>query len=113
MAMVQYDGQAAVAASTVTVLLAGTQQPATIYDDLIGTPKSNPFTADAASGVYQFCAEQQAYDVLVVQPSADPSITVRTLPRAIFSGTSPARTATLYCEDPISGDQIVFSQQVY
>lgn len=113
MAMVQYEGQAAVAASTVTVLLAGTQQPATIYADDLGTPQANPFTADALTGFYGFWAEQQAYDVLVVQPSADPSRTVRTLPVVVFSGTSPDRTATLAVEDPITGDEIILSQQVY
>lgn len=49
-------------AATVTVYDVGTLDLATIYDDDTGTPKSNPFTADA-SGYFYFYAPDGRYDV--------------------------------------------------
>lgn len=49
---------------TVTVYLAGTTTTATIYSDMAGTSKSNPFTADATTAYWDFYAESTArYDV--------------------------------------------------
>ena len=52
----------------VTVFLTGTTTPATIYKDAIGTPLSNPFTADSLAAVAPgkwlfFAATNQGYDV--------------------------------------------------
>jgi len=49
---------------TVTVFLAGTTTAATIYSDMAGTSKSNPFTSDATTAYWDFYAESTArYDV--------------------------------------------------
>lgn len=49
-------------AATVTVYNVGTLTLASIFDDDTGTPKSNPFTADA-SGYFYFYAADGRYDV--------------------------------------------------
>lgn len=47
---------------SVTVLVAGTQTPAVIYNDNTGAPKSNPFVADT-DGYWKFYAGSGRYDV--------------------------------------------------
>lgn len=47
---------------TITVYLNGTLTPATIFSDNAGTPKANPFTADA-KGFWFFYAANGRYDV--------------------------------------------------
>src|SRR5690242_6437126 len=76
MAVVRYTGTAPVAGAIVNVFFPGTQAPATIYDDLLLTPKSNPFTADLLTGAYTFCAEQQAYDIVLGETGAAPVVPV-------------------------------------
>jgi hypothetical protein len=47
---------------TITVYLAGTSTPATLYSDSTGTSLANPFTANS-HGRYQFYASNGSYDV--------------------------------------------------
>src|SRR6476660_3063155 len=47
---------------TVTVFITGTITPATLFADNLGTPRSNPFTADS-TGHWFFYADNGRYDV--------------------------------------------------
>ena len=48
---------------TVTVYVSGTATLATIYADLAGTPKANPFTANGTTGYWFFYADPARFDV--------------------------------------------------
>lgn len=48
---------------TVNVYLAGTLTPATIFSDVGGTPKANPFVASSTDGYWFFWADDGSYDV--------------------------------------------------
>ena len=62
---------------TVTVYLAGTSTPATIYSDNAGspTPLANPFTAQT-NGSWQFFASQGLYDVVLSGASLPAPLTL-------------------------------------
>lgn len=62
---------------TVTVFLAGTATPATIFSDNAGspTPLANPFTAQS-NGSWQFYAAQGLYDVVLSGASLPSSFTI-------------------------------------
>lgn len=64
---------ARVLACTVTVYVNGTSSPAPIYSDNLNAPKSNPFTADATTGLWSFYADNGHYDIAF--SGGSPSIT--------------------------------------
>lgn len=65
------------ASCTVTVYLAGTSTPATLYADNAGspTPLANPFTAQA-NGSWLFYADQGLYDVVLSGASLPAPLTI-------------------------------------
>lgn len=60
---------------TVTVFNAGTAVLATIYSDSAGTPKANPFTADASTGAWFFYGLVGEYDVQFSGVGISPTFT--------------------------------------
>ena len=88
--------------STVTVYLAGTSTPATIYSDNGGTPKANPFTA-GSDGSFQFYADLASYDVRFSGTGIDTPFTEFT-PALLESAVAdtdtrlPAASPVLFCD---------------
>lgn len=72
---------------TVTVFLAGTATPATIFSDNAGspTPLANPFTAQS-NGSWQFFAAQGLYDVVLSGASLPAPLTLSGV--GLFDSTS-------------------------
>ena len=56
-------------AATVSVKLNGTDTLATLYSDNGVTPKANPFTAAATTGIYSYYAANDRYDETVTPAS--------------------------------------------
>lgn len=69
---------ARVTGATVTVYLNGTLTLAQIFADNLATPLSNPFTADAVTGLWQFYAANGRYDVQLAggSPTISPAYTL-------------------------------------
>jgi hypothetical protein len=100
---------------TVTVYLTGTTTLATLYADNSGTPKANPFTADA-SGYWFWYADNGRYDVRlsgggIATPFtlgdiaiSDPStVTVNTVPGGGTGATSLTGVVVGSGTDPLTG----------
>ncbi len=112
--IVRYSGAAPQTESVITVYLHGTQVSAVLYADGLGTPLGNPFLADALTGLYTFWADDAvSYDIIIsLSPTSALIVNLPGMPRVLFSGTSPARTASLVVDDPVLG-QVVLLQIGY
>ena len=79
---------------TVTVYLAGTSTPATIYSDNAGspTPLGNPFTAQS-NGSWQFFAAQGLYDVVLSGASLPAPLTLSGV--SLFDSTAITTVGTV------------------
>ena len=70
----------------VRVTLAGTATDATLYSDNLSppTPKVNPFTADALTGIYTYYVANGLYDETVTPVGLDPLLYAYTTPSLLF-----------------------------
>lgn len=68
--------------TTITVYESGTLTPAALYEDVDGvTPQANPFTSDAVTGRYSFCAQNGLYDIVLSKTGT----TTYTLPQILLN----------------------------
>ncbi len=81
--------QASFPGATVTIYLSGTTGPASIYSDNIGTPKANPFTADA-DGYWFAYVPTGTYDVMYSSGSLPLPVS-----RAGYVANDPTQDATI------------------
>lgn len=114
MAIARYSGSTPTPGSTVSVFAQGTQNLVDLFEDLAGlVPMANPFTSDTLSGNYTYCTENVLLDETIGAATVVPATREPLPPSVVFSGVSPARVATLWAEDPDTGEQVVFAQVVY
>lgn len=93
------------ASAEVTVYLAGTLTPATGLQDVNGTPRTNPFIADA-DGLVQFGVQDGVYDIKAVAPGRS-----STLKAVRFFGGTVNLTVLAAATTPANDADLVMVQQ--
>jgi hypothetical protein len=96
---------------TVSVFDAGSTNLSTIFSDGIGTPKANPFTADATTGYWAFYANNGSYDVSITASGLS-ATTIRTVKIADASSSPLSGSGTSGRVPKWSGTSSITNSQI-
>jgi len=96
---------------TVSVFDAGSTNLSTIFSDGVGTPKANPFTADATTGYWAFYANNGSYDVSITATGLG-ATTIRTVKIADASSSPLSGSGTSGRVPKWSGTSSITNSQI-
>jgi len=96
---------------TVSVFDAGSTNLSTIFSDGAGTPKANPFTADATTGYWAFYANNGSYDVSITASGLS-ATTIRTVKIADASSSPLSGSGTSGRVPKWSGTSSITNSQI-
>ena len=96
---------------TVSVFDAGSTNLSTIFSDALGTPKANPFTADATTGYWNFFCNNGSYDVSITASGLS-ATTIRTVKIADASSSPLSGSGTSGRVPKWSGTSSITNSQI-